>query len=237
MSQKFKIKEFFMKNIGIIGAMPSELKDIRETLGTAEVINIGKYEFHKNTLSDGKTIVNVCCGVAKVNSTICTQILIDTFNVDCIINTGVAGGMDSQVKVCDIVIANEVLYHDMHLPFLEKYPPYCSVFKSDSALMDSAVKSCEKFDYKHHIGRIVSGEQFISDQVVKDDIKNRLDPYAVDMESASIGHCAYANGVPSISIRCISDNADDEGAMSFEEFEVIAAKRVADVVLDIIQTL
>ena len=222
-----------MKNIGIIGAMPSELKDIRDTLGSAEVIKIGKYDFYKNTLKD-KTIINVCCGVAKVNSTICTQILIDTFKVDSIINTGVAGGMNDEVKVCDIVIANEVLYHDMHLPFLEKYPPYCSVFKCNQSLVQSAIKSCEKFNYRYFIGRIVSGEQFISDQTIKEDIKNRLNPYAVDMESASIGHCAYANGIPSISIRCISDNADDDGALSFEEFEKIAAKRVANLVLDII---
>ncbi|MGN1411054.1 MAG: 5'-methylthioadenosine/adenosylhomocysteine nucleosidase [Oscillospiraceae bacterium] len=222
-----------MKIIGIIGAMPSELHDIRENLGTAEIVKIGKYEFYKNTLND-KTIINVCCGVAKVNSAICTQMLIDIFKVDSIINTGVAGGMNDDIKVCDIVIANEVIYHDMHLPFLEKYPPYCSVFKCNQGLIDSAVKSCDKFSYKYFIGRIVSGEQFISDQTIKNDIKDRLNPYAVDMESASIGHCAFSNDIPSISIRCISDNADDNGTMSFEEFEKISAKRVANIVLDII---
>jgi adenosylhomocysteine nucleosidase len=222
-----------MRTIGIIGAMPSELHDIRETLGNAEIVTIGKFDFYKNILND-KVIVNVCCGVGKVNSAICTQMLIDNFSVDCIINTGVAGGMNANVKVCDMVISNEVISHDVNLTFLEKYPPYCSAFKSDENLMQSAVESCEKFQYKHFIGRVVSGEQFISDKSVKEEILSRLDPYAVDMESASIGHCAYINGVPSISIRCISDNADDDGAMSFDEFEKIAAKRVANVVLDII---
>ena len=222
-----------MNIIGIIGAMPSELHDIRETLGNSIVTTIGKFDFYKNTLND-KTIINVCCGVGKVNSAICTQMLIDHFNVDCIINTGVAGGMNDNVKVCDIVISNEVLAHDVNLTFLEKYPPYCSAFKSDTTLIDSAIKSCKKFDYNYFIGRVVSGEQFISDKTIKEDIQNRLNPYAVDMESASIGHCAYINNIPSISIRCISDNADDDGAMSFDEFEKIAAKRVADIVLDII---
>lgn len=223
-----------MKTIGIIGAMPSELHDIRATLGSAEVLTIGKFDFYKNVLND-KTIVNVCCGVGKVNSAICTQMLIDHFGVECIINTGVAGGMHSDVKVCDMVISSEVLAHDVNLTFLEKYPPYCSTFKSDDRLIESAVASCKKFGYQYYIGRVVSGEQFISDQAVKDDIVSRLNPYAVDMESASIGHCAYTNGVPSISIRCISDNADDDGAMSFDEFEKVAAKRVANVVLDIVQ--
>ena len=84
---------------------------------------------------------------------------------------------------------------------------------------------------------MVSGEQFISDNAIKQDIQDRLNPYAVDMESASIGHCAYVNDIPSISIRCISDNADDEGAMSFDEFEKIAAKRVANVVLNVINNI
>lgn len=222
-----------MNTIGIIGAMPSELHDIRESLGNAEIIHIGTFDFYKNILN-GKTIINVCCGVGKVNSAICTQMLIDNFKVECIINTGVAGGMNDQIKVCDMVISNEVISHDVNLEFLEKYPPYCSAFKSDTKLIDSAVKSCETLGYKYYIGRVVSGEQFISDKTIKQDIQNRLNPYAVDMESASIGHCAYTNGIPSISIRCISDNADDDGAMSFDEFEKIAAKRVASVVLDII---
>lgn len=225
-----------MNTIGIIGAMPSELHDIRETLSNPEVIHIGKFDFYKNTLND-KTIVNVCCGVGKVNSAICTQMLIDNFKVECIINTGVAGGMNSQVKVCDMVISNEVLPHDVNLTFLEKYPPYCSAFKSDDNLIDSAVTSCKNLGYEYFIGRVVSGEQFISDNAIKQDIQTRLNPYAVDMESASIGHCAYINDIPSISIRCISDNADDDGAMSFDEFEKISAKRVANVVLDIISSL
>ena len=62
-------------------------------------------------------------------------------------------------------------------------------------------------------------------------------PHAVDMESASIGHCCYRNEMPFATIRCISDNADDEGEMSFEEFEKIAAKRVADVVLTMIKEI
>ena len=57
------------------------------------------------------------------------------------------------------------------------------------------------------------------------------------MESAAVGHCAYLNEVPFVSVRCISDNADDEGAMSFDEFEKIAAKRVADVVLEMVEVL
>ena len=139
--------------------------------------------------------------------------------------------MNSDVKVCDIVISTEVCSHDLDLHFLKDYPPYCGIYKSDESLMQLAAECCDDFDVKHFYGRIVSGEAFITDSGVKKVIEDNFKPYAVDMESAAVGQCAYRNSVPYVSVRCISDNADDEGAMSFDKFEKIAAKRVADVVL------
>lgn len=225
-----------MKTIGIIGAMPSELADIRKTLQNSEVKRISGFDFYVNEVA-GKTVINACCGIAKVNAALCTQVLIDNFKPDAVINAGIAGGMDSSVKVCDMVVSNEVLPHDLDLHFLKDYPPYCAVFKADKYLIDNAVKICEKQGVKSFVGRIVSGEAFISDNAVKNEIKERLNPYAVDMESAAVGHCAFLNEVPYVSVRCISDNADDEGAMSFDEFEKIAARKVADVVLEMIEVL
>lgn len=227
-----------MKTIAIIGAMPSELADIRAYFSdkNTEIVHHCGFDFNINYIGE-KKIVNVFCGVSKVNAAICTQVLIDKFNADAVINTGISGGMHDDVKVCDIVIANETSPHDVDLGFLEKYLPHCSCFKSDEKLIDYAVKSCEKMNYRYHIGKIVSGEAFISDNTVKNDIKSRLNPYAVDMETSAIGHCTYVNNIPFLSVRCISDNADDEGVMSFEEFEKIAAKRVADIVISIVNSI
>ncbi len=225
-----------MKVIGIIGAMPSELADIRKTLAGAAVVRRSGFDFYINTF-DGKLIVNACCGIAKVNASLCTQVMIDNFKVDAIINTGVAGGMNTAVKVCDIVVSNEVLPHDLELRFLENYPPYNSIFKADQKLIDTVCEVCDGFDYARHIGRIVSGEAFISNSEVKKEICDKFSPLAVDMESSAIGHCSFMNGVPFVSVRCISDNADDEGEMSFDEFEKIAAKRVAEIVLEVIRKL
>ncbi len=225
-----------MKVIGIIGAMPSELADIRKTLAGAAVVRRSGFDFYINTF-DGKLIVNACCGIAKVNASLCTQVMIDNFKVDAIINTGVAGGMNTAVKVCDIVVSNEVLPHDLELRFLENYPPYNSIFKADQKLIDTVCEVCDGFDYARHIGRIVSGEAFISSSEVKKEICDKFSPLAVDMESSAIGHCSFMNGVPFVSVRCISDNADDEGEMSFDEFEKIAAKRVAEIVLEVIRKL
>lgn len=232
----YRGKDKKMNIIGIIGAMPSELSDIRKALGNGEIKRVSGFDFYINNIH-GKTVINVCSGIAKVNAAVCTQVLIDNFDVDAVINAGIAGGMNNEVKVCDMVVSDEVLPHDLDLHFLKDYPPYCGIFKADPRLIETAVSVCEKQGVKSFVGRIVSGEAFISDNAVKNDIKQRLDPYAVDMESAAVGHCSYLNSTPFVSVRCISDNADDEGAMSFDEFEKIAAKRVADVVLEMIQVL
>ncbi len=223
-----------MKTIGIIGAMPSELADLRNDLGEANIEKYASYEFFINEF-DGKKVINVCCGVAKVNSAIATQILITKFKCDCIINTGIAGGMNTDVKVCDIVIASEVMHHDVTTRFLENYPPYCGNYPADKKLIKIAQKACDEKGYKYFNGKIVSGEQFISDSVLKGQIVSDFSPHAVDMESASIGHCCFRNDVPFATVRCISDNADDEGEMSYDEFEKIAAKKNAEVVLTMIK--
>lgn len=225
-----------MNTIAIIGAMPSELVDIRNMLGEAEIRKISGFDFYINTYKN-KKIINACCGIAKVNAAVCTQVMIDNFKPDAIINAGIAGGMNSDVKVCDIVISNEVLPHDLDLHFLNDYPPYCGIFKSNEKLIEAAENVCDSFGIKSFKGRIVSGEAFISSNSVKSEIQSKFNPYAVDMESSAVGHCCFLNDMPFVSVRCISDNADDDGAMSFDEFEKIAAKRVAEIVLKMAEEL
>lgn len=225
-----------MKTIGIIGAMPSELSDIRAALGEAEIKRISGFDFYINEYM-GNKLINVCCGIAKVNAALCAQVMTDSFKPDNIINAGIAGGMNSAVKVCDIVISTEVLPHDLDQHFLRDYPPYCGIFKADERLISAAERVCGEQGVKCFRGRIVSGEAFISSSEVKADIQEKFDPYAVDMESAAIGHCCFMNDMPFVSVRCISDNADDEGAMSFDEFEKIAAARVAGIVLEMTRIL
>ena len=212
--------------------MPSELADIRNILGKAEVKRFSGFDYYINLYKNNK-IINSCCGIAKVNAALCTQTAIDNFKPDYVINTGIAGGMNAAVKVCDVVISTEVLPHDLDLHFLNDYPPYCGIFKSDEMLMNIAEKVCGEFNVNSFRGRIVSGEAFISSNEVKKSIQERFDPYAV----AAVGHCCYLNEMPYVSVRCISDNADDEGAMSFDEFEKIAAKRVAEIVLRMTELL
>ncbi len=220
-----------MKKIGIIGAMPSELKDIQGVQVDAAVTEIAGFSFYESRHGENE-IVTACCGIGKVNAALCTQIMIDRFGVDCIINTGIAGGMHSDVKLCDIVVSTSVLPHDLDAHFLADYPPYCAVYDADEALQALAKTVCTEMGINVHSGKIVSGDAFITDSEIKAGIKAKFDPYAVDMETAAIGQAAWRNKVPFVSVRCISDLADDDGAMSFDQFEIIAAKRVADIVME-----
>lgn len=225
-----------MKTIAIIGAMPSEIADVRRMLRKPVIETAAGFELHIYEYQ-GNKIVTACSGIGKVNAAVCTQILIDRYNVDAIINAGIAGGMNPSVNVCDIVIAENTMYHDLLPRMLDNYPPHCSVFSTDAGLVRLAEEACVSEQIPCHKGRIVSGEQFVSDSALKAKIKEDFSPMAVDMESAGFGHCAFMNNVPYVSIRCISDNADEEGEISFEQFEKIAAERVANVIMSILENL
>lgn len=219
-----------MKTIGIIGAMPSELKDIQSAQKDTASRDIAGYTFVESIHGANK-IVTVCCGIGKVNAAVCTQILIDHFGVDCIINAGIAGGMKKGIKVLEIVISTSVLPHDLDQHFLVDYPPYHGIYEADEALQTLAKSVCDEMGIVTHAGKIVSGDAFVTDSAVKARITEAFAPDAIDMETAAIGQCAWRNKVPFVSVRCISDLADDDGAMSFDEFEVRAAQRVAQIVM------
>lgn len=223
-----------MKTIAIVGAMPSEIADVRRMLKTPVIETSSGFEFYIYEFN-GNRIITACSGIGKVNAAVCSQVLIDRYKVEMIINAGIAGGMDPSVNVCDIVIAESTMYHDLLPRMLDNYPPHCSLFKTAPELVRLAEEACVAEQIPCHKGKIVSGEQFISDSVLKAKIREDFSPMAVDMESAGFGHCAYLNNVPYVSIRCISDKADEEGEISFEQFEKIAAERVANVIMSILE--
>ncbi len=100
-----------MKRIGIIGAMDEEVDILVQLMEVRETVEKASLKFYKGTL-ERKEIVLVRCGIGKVNSALCTQILISEFDVDAIVNTGVAGALHSDLGVYDIVISTDAIQHD-----------------------------------------------------------------------------------------------------------------------------
>jgi len=216
--------------IGIIGAMDEEVLQIVNEMEVEKVENKASMTFNMGKLS-GKDVVIVRSGIGKVNAAVCTQILVDDFGVDYVINTGIAGSLKSEIDIADIVISDDVLHHDMdasgfgyalgQIPRMETLS-----FKADEKLIALAKDSCAHVipQVGVHIGRIVSGDQFISNKEVKDKIISNFSGYCTEMEGAAIAQAAYLNKVPFLILRAISDKADDSATMDYPTFEAQAIK-------------
>lgn len=224
-----------MKKIGIIGAMDLELETLKNHMQDVKITKKATMDFFEGTLN-GTPVVIVKCGIGKVNAGICVQVLADLFQVTHVINTGVAGSLQAQIDIGDIVVSKDALYHDMDVTSLGYKPgeiPQLGLeFKADDNLIALAKSSCEEVNPDIHVftGRVVSGDQFISSKEVKDRIIENFQGLCTEMEGAAIAHASFLNEVPFVIIRAISDKADDSAEMDYPTFEKKAAEHSAKLV-------
>ena len=204
--------------IGIICASENELDPFLDDFQEHSVVEKAKLKIHIGKIGE-HDVVLLYCGVCKVNAAIAAQIVIDDFNVDAIINAGVAGGMDSRLGILDTVVSTEVAYHDVASEILTEYHPWMKsvFFAADENLLKIAKDVAERIQTKGKIyfGRMVTGEAFISDDG-RQEIMDAFNPLSVDMETGSIAHVCYANSIPFLAIRSITDTADHSRSEFFE---------------------
>ena len=217
-----------MKTIGIIGAMEVELAILKEKMEDVRIIKKASMDFYEGILA-GKKVVVVRSGIGKVNAGICAQILADVFSVDAIINTGIAGSLNKNINIGDIVLSTDVVQHDMDATgfgYRKGQIPQMPVFffNADDNLRRLAAEVCKEVnpDIQVFKGRIASGDQFVCDQDVKNRIVSEFSAYATEMEGAAIGQAAYLNEIPFLVVRAISDKADGSAQMDYSEFEKAA---------------
>ncbi|NLM12191.1 MAG: 5'-methylthioadenosine/adenosylhomocysteine nucleosidase [Epulopiscium sp.] len=232
-----------MSKIGIIGAMEEEVTALRNQMQNKELKQIAGMDFYQGILED-KEIILVRCGIGKVNAAICTQALIDHFHVQYIINTGVAGGIYEKLDIGDIVISSDTVQHDFDtsafgdpigtIPRMDE-----SFFKADSKLVELAEKCAENLPSKPnvYIGRVASGDQFISSSKQKQNIWDNFNAYCAEMEGAAIAHTCYLNKIPFVIIRSISDKADHSADINFQEFVKEAARNSNEMIIEILKSL
>ena len=211
--------------IGIIGAMEEEVQALRHAMKIQEEKEIASMVFHRGILY-GKEAVVVRSGIGKVNAAICTQILADHFDVDLVINTGIAGSLDAAIDIGDMVISTDAVQHDMdtsifgdpigQVPRMDTF-----AFPADAQLVEKAVRANQEANPDIHTftGRIASGDQFISSQEVKERIVTLFGAKCAEMEGAAIAHGAYLNQIPCVIVRAISDKADNSASMDYPAFE------------------
>lgn len=225
-----------MKKIGIIGAMELEVEMLKTKLQDTKVTSKAQMEFHEGTLN-GVPVVVVRSGVGKVNAALCVQILADLFDVTHVINTGIAGSLNAELDIGDILISVDAIQHDLDVRVFghaRGEVPSLGIreFYADKAMAELALQTCTEVNPDIHakLGRVVSGDQFICDKAVKEDLIQEFGADCTEMEGASIAHGAYLNNIPFLVVRAISDKADGSAEMDYPTFEREAAIHSAKLV-------
>lgn len=221
------------KYIGIITAIDEEFNAIKDIMQDVEKNTVYELEFLKGIINNKKYIL-VKCGIGKVNSARTTQILIDKFDIEYIINTGSAGGLSNNLQIGDIVVGEKMVQHDFDTTVFGHEKGYISdtgkFFDSDINL----IKNCKniKIDgIKIVFGNIGSGDIFCTDIKMKEKIHKKFGCDCVEMEGAAIAQVCYLNKIPFIVIRSISDIPNGENHIDFNKFIEAASKNCAEFIL------
>ncbi|MBE5795139.1 MAG: 5'-methylthioadenosine/adenosylhomocysteine nucleosidase [Clostridiales bacterium] len=225
--------------IGILCAGDREAAPFLPLIENEKITQKAMLTFHEGILC-GVSVVVLYSGVCKVNAAIAAQILIDTFGVEVILNAGTAGGMDPRLALFDVVISTEVAYHDVAPHILTEFHPWMDsvFFQADPRLVALSKRAVSKLTLKSNVywGRMVTGEAFIADEG-RQAINRQFSPLSVDMETASIAHVCYANRIPFLSIRSMTDNASHSGEGHFEENCDKAANIAKEVTVAVLELL
>ena len=227
--------------IGIIAAMPEELKLLLEHLQKAEkTLHLGRV-YHTGYIGRHEIIL-VESGIGKVMSAMSVAVLANTFKVNAVINTGSAGAVAESLAVGDVVLADKLVYHDVDVTAfgyaygqMAQQPLY---FEASRYFVSEFKKVLESRQERGHRGLIATGDSFIAGQDKIDKIKEHFpDVLAVEMEGAAIAQAAHSIGLPFMVVRAMSDTASHDANITFDEFIVDAGKRSAETLIAFLKVL
>lgn len=227
--------------IGIIGAMAQEVEILLSKMDTPHLTDIAGCKIYEGKIN-GINVALLQSGIGKVSAATGTTLLLQIAKPEMVINTGSAGGLDSKLNVGDIVISSEVRHHDVDVTAFgyEKgqLPANPAAFTAERELIDLARSEAEKAGLNAVTGLICSGDQFINGSAplarIRSDFPNVA---AVEMEAAAIAQVCHAFNLPFVVVRAISDVADKESHLSFDEFLPLAAEKSSKIVLSMLKNL
>lgn len=226
--------------IAILSAMPEESAPLLEALGYQEKINFANNNYYI-TKYKNLDIVIAYSKIGKVFSTISACSLIQKFNCQMLLFSGVAGAINENLKIGDLIYADKLCQHDLDICAFghpKGFVPEGSVFvKTNEKLNDIAkqVASQEKINIKK--ATIATGDQFVCDEKTKLQIKQIFNADAIEMEGASVAVACHALNVPCLLIRSISDSANKDASFDFDEFLEHSSKRSAKFIISILEKL
>lgn len=223
--------------IGIIGAMDIETEKLKQRLENTTTSIIAKMNFCSGKV--GKNQVVICnCFEGKVNAAVGTQLLISKFNVDIVINIGVAGGVSKELNICDLVVATSAVEFDLDTTVLGYEQGYVFGLQRVDMECDNDISlKLNSIASKYgntRFGKIASSDKFISDTSITEMLDKKFSAIAVDMETASICHVCNLNNVPFGAIRAISDNCSN---MEYKEFLEISLEKLDKIMYEFIEII
>ena len=225
-----------MKTFGIIAAMQEEMQEIKKIMTDIEEKKVYELTFFEGKLNT-KNVVLVESGVGKVNAARTTQILIDKFKVEAIINVGSAGCANNELEIGDIVIGKKLVQHDFDITAFGHPKGFISNIgenvESDSKLieiMEQTISKLQDKEFKIKVGTIASGDIFCTDIKMKEKIRNKFMADAIEMEGAAIAQVCQLDDIPFIVIRGISDSPNGKNEITFEQYLKKALQRCAQII-------
>ena len=228
-----------MKKVGIIFAMKEELDETIKNFNDIKEHSVYGLKIYECMLD------NVICylvesGIGKVNAARSTQILIDSMNVNYVLNVGVAGSVSRDINKCDIVVGDKLVQHDFDLTLFDHEKGYIpnigTYIPCDSNLVEIA-KTIE-MDTKVETGVISSGDIFVSDEKMGAKINNKFNALCVEMEGASVAQVCHLCNVPFLVVRAISDSPyEQDNHITFEEFLKISSDMVSKFVYEFLEKI
>ena len=229
--------------IGIIGAMEEEISNLKSHMQVEEVQTIAGMSFFKGAVK-GIELVLVRSGIGKVNAGICTQILASVYGVDTVINTGIAGSLNADIDIGDIVVSTSLVQYDVDARNfgykLGEIPRMNIVeFPADKYLIDKTQSAFDSLDLgiKLYKGMVATGDKFVSEDSLKAEIISNFHAYCVEMEGAAIAQAAMLNNMACVVIRAISDKADNSANVDYRSFEAKAIENMSKISLALVDSL
>lgn len=229
-----------MTKLAIMGAMEEEIEPLLAYFDNVQVVEFAKNRYYEVEYN-GLNIVVAYSKIGKVFASLTAATLIEKFGCDMLLFSGVAGGINPQLNIGDLIIADKLCQHDLDITAFGHpcgYVPGGNVFVETSKELNAIAKIvAQENNIKVIEGTIATGDQFVHSNERKTFIENNFNADALEMEGASVAVVCDALNVPCFILRAISDTADMDAGFDFDEFLKSSAKNSADYLIKIINKL
>ncbi|NPA50285.1 MAG: 5'-methylthioadenosine/adenosylhomocysteine nucleosidase [Epsilonproteobacteria bacterium] len=226
--------------IAIMGAMPEEIEPILEKIKDYKKIEYGKNNYYIGSYAN-KEVVVAYSKIGKVFAALTAAIMIEHFKANILLFSGVAGAINPNLKIGDLIVATKVAQHDLDITaFGHPYgyvPEGSRYIEADKKLISLAkeIASLENIDLKE--GIIATGDQFIANEERKEWIKREFQADAIEMEGGAVAVVCDSLNVPFFILRSISDSANMDASFDFDEFLKSSSKRSANFILKMVEKI